>query len=40
MIDLPNSEKLYKHEFYIPSVLTLTKAQIKEVSEILHRVLI
>ena len=37
---LPNSEKLYEKGFYIPSGLALTKEQIEEVSEILHKVLI
>ena len=37
---LPNSEKLYKRGFYIPSGLALTKEQIKEVSKILHKVLV
>lgn len=37
---LPNSEKLYKQGFYIPSGLGLTKEQIEEVSCILHKVLL
>lgn len=37
---LPNSEKLYERGFYIPSGLALTKAQIKEVSDALHKVLV
>ena len=36
---LPNSEKLYKKGFYIPSGLALTTNQMTEVSEILHKVL-
>ncbi|WP_345993132.1 DegT/DnrJ/EryC1/StrS family aminotransferase [Sulfurimonas sp. HSL-1716] len=38
--DLPNSEKLYERGFYIPSGLALTKEQIREVSNILHKVLV
>ncbi len=37
---LPNSENLYKKGFYIPSGLALTEKQIKEVSEVLHKVLV
>ncbi len=37
--DLPNSEKLYERGFYIPSGLSLTKEQMGEVSEALHKVL-
>ncbi|MCK9224199.1 MAG: DegT/DnrJ/EryC1/StrS family aminotransferase [Candidatus Muirbacterium halophilum] len=37
--DLPNSEKLYERGFYIPSGLALTKEQIEEVSDALHKVL-
>jgi len=37
---LPNSEKLYERGFYIPSGLALTKEQMLEVSEVLHKVLI
>ena len=36
---LPNSEKLYKTGFYIPSGLALTENQIKEVSKGMHKVL-
>lgn len=36
---LPNSEKLYKKGFYIPSGLALTQDQAIEVSEALHKVL-
>ncbi len=36
---LPNSEKLYKMGFYIPSGLALTQDQAVEVSEALHEVL-
>jgi perosamine synthetase len=36
---LPNSEKLYKMGFYIPSGLALTQDQAVEVSEALHKVL-
>jgi perosamine synthetase len=36
---LPNSEKLYKKGFYIPSGLALTKDQILKVSDALHKVL-
>ena len=35
---LPNSEKLYKKGFYIPSGLALTQDQAIEVSEALHKV--
>lgn len=35
----PNSEKLYKKGFYIPSGLALTKDQILKVSDVLHKVL-
>jgi perosamine synthetase len=38
--NLSNSEKLYEKGFYIPSGLALTKEQILEVSEILHKVLV
>jgi len=38
--DLPNSEKLYEKGFYIPSGLALTKEQMIEVSEVLHKVLV
>ena len=38
--NLPNSEELYAKGFYIPSGLALTKEQMKEVSEALHKVLI
>ena len=37
---LINSEKLYEKGFYIPSGLALTLDEIKEVSKILHKVLI
>ncbi len=37
---LPNSEKLYEKGFYIPSGLAITEEQIKEVSKILHEVLV
>ena len=37
---LPNSEKLYKTGFYIPSGLALTENQAIEVSEGLHKVLL
>ena len=37
---LPNSEKLYERGFYIPSGLALNEAQIYEVSQSLHEVLI
>ena len=37
--DLPNSEKLYKKGFYIPSGLALTEEQIVEVSDALHTIL-
>lgn len=36
--NLPNSEKLYEKGFYIPSGLALTKEQIEEVSDALHKV--
>jgi perosamine synthetase len=36
----PNSEKLYKQGFYIPSGLALDKEQISTVSEALHQVLL
>lgn len=36
---LPNSEKLYKKGFYIPSGLALSIADIKKISDILHAVL-
>jgi len=36
---LPNSEKLYKTGFYIPSGLALTENQVTEVSKGLHKVL-
>jgi perosamine synthetase len=35
---LPNSEKLYKKGFYIPSGLALTDEQILEVSDAMHKV--
>ncbi|NOQ29823.1 MAG: aminotransferase class V-fold PLP-dependent enzyme [Helicobacteraceae bacterium] len=35
---LPNSEKLYKKGFYIPSGLAITHNQIEEVSENLHKI--
>jgi len=38
--ELLNSEKLYEKGFYIPSGLALTKDQMIEVSEVLHKVLI
>ena len=38
--DLPQSEKLYEKGFYIPSGLALTNAQMIEVSEVLHKVLV
>ena len=37
---LPESEKLYKNGFYIPSGLALTEGQIIEVSDALHKVLL
>ena len=37
---LPNSEKLYAKGFYIPSGLALTKEQMMEVSDTLHKVLV
>ena len=37
---LPNSEKLYKMGFYIPSGLALTQDQAIEVSKALHKVLL
>lgn len=37
---LPNSEKLYQNGFYIPSGMALTKEQMIEVSEALHKVLV
>jgi len=37
---LPNSKKLYKRGFYIPSGLALTQSQITEVSSALHKVLL
>jgi perosamine synthetase len=36
--NLPNAKKLYERGFYIPSGLALTKEQIIEVSEALHKV--
>ena len=39
-VHLPNSEKLYERGFYIPSGLSLSEEQIKEVSEVLHKILI
>jgi perosamine synthetase len=39
-MQLPNSEKLYEKGFYIPSGLALTQEDIKEVSDILHKVLV
>lgn len=36
----PNSEKLYERGFYIPSGLALTETQIREVSSIMHEVLL
>jgi len=38
-IDLPNSERLYKRGFYLPSGLTLEYKQIKRISETLNRLL-
>jgi perosamine synthetase len=38
--DLPQSEKLYEKGFYIPSGLALTNAQMIEVAEVLHKVLV
>ena len=38
--NLPNSEKLYEKGFYIPSGMALTKEQMIEVSEALHKVLV
>lgn len=38
--DLPNSEKLYERGFYIPSGMAITDEQIREVSKIIHQVLI
>lgn len=38
--NLPNSEKLYEKGFYIPSGMALTKEQMKEVSDALHKVLV
>lgn len=38
--ELPKSEKLYEKGFYIPSGLALTKGQMIEVSEALHKVLV
>ncbi|WP_019616974.1 DegT/DnrJ/EryC1/StrS family aminotransferase [Psychromonas ossibalaenae] len=38
-VTLPNSEKLYKQGFYIPSGLGITLEQIHEVSDVLHKVL-
>lgn len=38
--EYPNSEKLYKNGFYIPSGLALSEAQIKIVSEALHEILL
>ena len=38
--NLSNSEKLYERGFYIPSGLALTDKEIKEVSNVLHRVLV
>ena len=37
--ELPNSEKLYKNGFYIPSGIALTQDQINKVSEVLYKVL-
>lgn len=34
----PNSEKLYEKGFYVPSGLAITKEQIEEVSDVLHKV--
>jgi perosamine synthetase len=39
-VRLPNSEKLYRKGFYIPSGMALTIEQINEVSKILHKILI
>jgi len=38
--NFPNSEKLYKNGFYIPSGLSLTEQQVEEVSDVLHKVLL
>jgi perosamine synthetase len=38
--NLPNSEKLYNKGFYIPSGIAITKEQMVEVSEVLHKVLL
>ena len=37
--ELPNSEKLYKNGFYIPSGIALTHDQVNKVSDVLHKVL-
>ena len=37
--NLPNSEKLYKRGFYIPSGLALTQDQAGKVSSVLHKIL-
>jgi len=38
--NLPNSEKLYKKGFYIPSGMALTEEQMGEVSVALHKILV
>jgi perosamine synthetase len=38
-LNLPNSEKLYKKGFYIPSGLALSQHQADEVSSVLHNIL-
>ena len=36
----PNALKLYERGFYIPSGMAITEKQIKEVSKIMHEVLV
>ena len=38
--EYPNATKLYERGFYIPSGMAITEEQIKEVSRIMHEVLL